>query len=89
MCWIAFPKRKRKVATGTFATSDVRPWHDPRQRNKGRVRFEEGAFGGKAPVVLVALNMIDMAGNADLRVKVWVDEVTKDGFSKYSWSSPG
>lgn len=84
MCWIAFPRGKNKVASGTFATTDVRAYHNPRPRNSGRVNFQQGSFS-KPPTVLVALNMLDMAGNADLRVKVYVTDVDKDGFSMFSF----
>jgi len=79
MCWIAFPKRKAHVASGNFNTMDVRSWSNPKPSNSSKVSFGEGVFT-KPPTVLVALNMLDMAGNADLRVAVDVDEVTKDGF---------
>jgi len=80
MCWIAFPKNKRKVDCGNISTTDVRPWYDPRSRNEKRIRFKEGWFK-KPPVVLVSLNMLDMAGNADLRVQVDADDVDNEGFT--------
>lgn len=80
MCWIAFPKNKKRVDCGSFSTSDVRPWYDPRSRNKKRIRFKEGWFK-KPPVVLVALNMLDMAGNADLRLRVDATDVDNEGFT--------
>ena len=81
MCWVAFPEDKKKVDCGTFSTSDVRQWHNPRPQNSKRIEFKQGWFQ-KPPTVLVALNMIDMAGNSDLRVKVDVDkeEIDSDGF---------
>jgi hypothetical protein len=80
MCWIAFPKNKKKVDCGTFSTSDVRSWYDPRSVNRKRIRFKEGWFK-KPPVVLVALNMLDMAGNSDLRVRVDATDVDNEGFT--------
>jgi H-type lectin domain len=82
MCWIAFPEGKKHVDSGTIATSDVRQWFNPRPTNSARVAFREGAFQRK-PTMLVALNMVDMAGNADLRVKVDIpeEEVDADGFT--------
>jgi len=79
MCWIAFPKRKAHVASGSFSTMDVRSWSNPKSNNSATVSFESGRFS-RPPTVLVALTMLDMAGNADLRLKVGVDHVTKDGF---------
>lgn len=60
----------------------MRAWHNPRPKNSGRVKFEEGRFKNP-PTVLAALNMFEMAGNADLRVKVYVDKVDTTGFSEY------
>ncbi|TKA68258.1 hypothetical protein B0A49_08020 [Cryomyces minteri] len=79
MCWIAFPRNKACVASGSFSTSDVRSWSNPRPKNSARVAFPKGAFT-KPPTVLVALNSLDMAGNSDLRIKASVDEVTSEGF---------
>ncbi|KAJ9624976.1 hypothetical protein H2203_004927 [Taxawa tesnikishii (nom. ined.)] len=79
MCWIAFPKDKQLVASGSFSTGDVRSWSNPKPKNSARVSFKQGKFA-KPPTVLVALNMLDMAGNSDLRVKVDADEVTEEGF---------
>lgn len=80
MCWIAFPKGKKKVDSGTFSTSEVRPWHEAKSRNSKRVRFKERWFN-KPPTVLVGLNLLDMAGNADLRIQVEADEVDAEGFT--------
>lgn len=81
MCWIAFPKHKKYVQSGSFSTGDVRSWSNPRPKNSAKVKFEDDRLkGDKAPTVLVALNMLDMAGNSDLRVKVDVDEITGEGF---------
>lgn len=86
MCWIAFPRDKKHVDSGIFSTHDVRKIYDPRAKNSKRVKFKQ-KFGRK-PTVLVALNEINMAGNADLRVKAYVDEVDHSGFRWHldSWS---
>ncbi|EON69321.1 hypothetical protein W97_08581 [Coniosporium apollinis CBS 100218] len=81
MCWIAFPRGKKGVATGSFSTSDVRLWSKPWAENSGTIKFADaGQRFGVVPTVLVALNGFDIRGDADLRVKVYVDEVTKEGF---------
>ncbi|KAK8211482.1 hypothetical protein M8818_003135 [Zalaria obscura] len=115
MDWIAVPRGKKWVASGGFATGDVRSWSDPRSRNRGSVKFPGKLFasassvasgqgeanglvkgekvdGGdvdgsvnerereRKPRVFCALNMLDMAGNADLRVKVYADEIGGEGF---------
>jgi len=78
MCFIAFPAGKKHVASGTISTTDIRPWHDPRSKNSGRVMYPK-PFDRK-PTVLVALHAFDMAGNADLRVRVDIDDVSEEGF---------
>lgn len=80
LCWIAFPRGKKSVDCGTFATGDVRPWHDPRSKNSRRIDFKKGWFQ-RPPTVLVALNMFDMAGNADLRVRVDAVDIDEGGFT--------
>jgi hypothetical protein len=78
MCWIAFPKSKRNVDCGKFSTMDVRKRTNPRLQTRGKVRFRR-AFEN-VPLVIVALSMIDAAGNADLRVNVMVEDVGREGF---------
>ncbi|TKX27632.1 H-type lectin domain-containing protein [Elsinoe australis] len=86
MCWIAFPQEKALVASGDISTLDVRSWSDPREETSGEVRF--GKKFRAPPTVLVALNMLDAAGNADLRVAVKAQDVTGEGF-KWTFSSGG
>jgi hypothetical protein len=49
-------------------------------RTTGRVRFRARAFE-RVPTVLVALNMLDLAGDADLRIRVEVEDVDREGFT--------
>jgi hypothetical protein len=87
LCYIAFPKNKKKVDSGTFSTHDVEKEVDQREikvqakkRVSNRVEFREGWFN-KSPTVLCALNMFDMGGEGDLKIKVEVDQVDKEGFT--------
>lgn len=80
LCWIAFPRGKKKVDSGSFSTSDMRPWHDPKSKNSKRIEFKSGWFQ-QPPTVLVSLHMLDMAGSADLRIRVDATDVDKDGFT--------
>ncbi|QDS73950.1 hypothetical protein FKW77_008072 [Venturia effusa] len=90
MCYIAFPKGKRKVDSGYFSTLDV---EDELQRENGgevcgrtrkqvrnRVAFREGWFK-KPPTVLCALTMFDLGGEADLKIKVEAVDVDMEGFT--------
>ncbi|KAF2837749.1 hypothetical protein M501DRAFT_936647 [Patellaria atrata CBS 101060] len=79
LTWIAFPKTKPKVASGTIGTSEVRSFFStPEQENFGEVAFAQ-PFLGK-PTVLIALNMFDIKGGTDLRIKVEAVKITKKGF---------
>ncbi|KAK5110063.1 hypothetical protein LTR62_006307 [Meristemomyces frigidus] len=40
LCWIAFPRKKADVDSGTFSTNDVRKRMDLRAVTRGRVRFK-------------------------------------------------
>lgn len=81
MCWIAFPKNKKHVQSGSFNTSDVRSWSNPKPNNSSTIKFQEASFDpDRTPTVLAGLNTLDMAGNADLRIGVDIDEVTNHGF---------
>jgi hypothetical protein len=88
MCYIAFPKNKKKVDSGTFSTDDVDSTRGDggevgggaKNTVSNRVRFREGWFS-KPPTVLCALNMFDVGGNADLKIKVNVDRVDEEGFT--------
>ncbi|KAF2226793.1 hypothetical protein BDZ85DRAFT_192005 [Elsinoe ampelina] len=84
MCWIAFPSTKANADSGEISTLDVRSWSDPKEETTGWVSFKRSFK--RPPTVLVALNMLDMAGNADLRVGVETKEVTEQGFR---WSIKG
>lgn len=78
MCWIAFPRGKKHVDCGKFSTNDVRKRTDPRVLTTAKVKFKQRF--DKTPTVLAALNMLDCAGNADLRVKLAISDVNREGF---------
>ncbi|KAE9982191.1 hypothetical protein EG328_011103 [Venturia inaequalis] len=87
MCYIAFPKGKRKVDSGYFSTHDVEDEDEEGgqvgRRGKeirNRVEFREGWFT-KPPTILCALSMFDLGGEADLKIKVEALDVDKDGFT--------
>ncbi|KAF4555535.1 Hypothetical protein D9617_2g054960 [Elsinoe fawcettii] len=77
MCWIAFPSSKANVDSGEINTLDVRSWSDPKEETTGWIKFKRSFK--KPPTVLVALNMVDTAGNADLRVSVEAVDITEEG----------
>jgi hypothetical protein len=90
--WIALPEGKRGVESGIVSvgknsddgdsgkeTEELDNDEAPSQ-NTGTVRFKEGSFS-RVPTVQIALNMLDMAGDHDLRVEVEAFDITKEGFS--------
>ncbi|KAF2172085.1 hypothetical protein M409DRAFT_17327 [Zasmidium cellare ATCC 36951] len=79
LCWIAFPKGKKNVDSGRFSTKDVRKRTNPRPKTTSRIKFKKRFE--KAPTVLAAITMMDAAGNADLRIKLNISNVDKDGFT--------
>lgn len=79
-CWIAFPRAKKHVATGTISTSDVRSFSNPLQHNESSTKFPNGWFKRGKPTVLVALSSFDASGDTDLRLKAEVLETSKEGF---------
>jgi hypothetical protein len=76
--WIAFPANLPGVVSGSFNTSDVRPWNQPRAETSGTVTFPGGSFAG-APLVVLALNMMDMGGT-NRRIVASASEITPTGF---------
>lgn len=85
MCYIAFPKGKRKVDSGYFSTYDVEDEEEgklgaTRKEFRNRVEFREGWFK-KPPTVLCALSMFDLGGAADLKIKVEAVDVDREGFT--------
>jgi len=78
MAWVAFPRGKKNVDCGSFSTTSVRKKSDPRPRTSGVVNFKQKFQ--KVPTVLSALSRIDAAGNADLRVRVTISDVNREGF---------
>jgi len=76
--WIAYPSTKQGVASGTFSTHDVRPWHQPRAENSGSVSFGN-AFHG-TPKLIMGLNNVDYDCNKNLRFRCSTSSVTQSGF---------
>jgi hypothetical protein len=92
LCWIAFPQGKRKVDSGTFGVGDYEMHENQNQqtksgkkqrskvKNTGRIEFRSGQFT-KPPTVLVALNMLDMGAESDLRIRAEAEDVDSEGFT--------
>jgi hypothetical protein len=76
--WIAYPANLPGVISGSFNTSDVRPWDQPRADTSGTVTFPGGGFAGP-PIVALALNVMDIRGGTNLRIVASTSEITSSG----------
>jgi len=75
--WIAHPANRTNIASGTYNTMDIRPWDKPQLVNGGKVTFDK-AFQ-RNPLVLVALNSIDIGNPANLRIRATMKNVSTKG----------
>jgi hypothetical protein len=85
--WIAYPKKKAGVLSGSDSTYAYRPWYPAQEKNGRKVTFPKGAFD-KTPKVFAALSLIDFDSAKNMRVKSFVDAVSADGFTWHgdSWA---
>ncbi|KAG8845810.1 hypothetical protein FRB96_002269 [Tulasnella sp. 330] len=77
--WIAHPANRTNIASGTYNTMDVRPWNQPRVDNSGHASF--GKTFQKNPLVLTALNWLDIGNTANLRIRALKSNITATGFT--------
>jgi len=84
--WIAYPEDRKYVVSGSANVTDVRPWTTNQLENSKSVSFA-GADFWKAPSVFMAINSLDIDQKANLRLKVYPGNVTKDGMTWHadSW----
>ncbi|KAG9029153.1 hypothetical protein FRB95_005611 [Tulasnella sp. JGI-2019a] len=80
MTWIAYPANCSNITSGTYNTLDIRPWNEPHARCQGDISFDR-TFQ-KAPLVLTALNWLDIDGRAScVRVKTLNTNITAKGMT--------
>ncbi|KAG8883703.1 hypothetical protein FRB97_006014 [Tulasnella sp. 331] len=77
--WIAHPANRTNIASGTYNTMDVRPWDQPRVNNEGHMSY--GKTFEKNPLLLTALNWIDIGDDANLRIRALTSNPTRTGFT--------
>ncbi|KAF7533657.1 hypothetical protein G7054_g6895 [Neopestalotiopsis clavispora] len=84
--WIAYPATKKRITSGSFSTTDIRPSTKPRLLNSGKINFPVGTFLG-TPKVLMAFNGLNVDNIHNLRAKLYVDSVSKSGVNWHldSW----
>lgn len=73
--WIAYPEDREHIFSKSVNTMDVRPWNRPQAKQSSEVKFDAVEFW-KKPSVFIALNSIDFACKANLRVNAYVDSVS-------------
>ncbi|KAK4182445.1 hypothetical protein QBC35DRAFT_172305 [Podospora australis] len=77
--WFHAAANSPEFQIGQWSTTDDHPWYEPRPKTEKRINFDWSYSA--TPKVLVWLNLVDMANNANWRVKAHVTDVTKDGFT--------
>lgn len=75
--WIAHPSTRSNITSGTFNTMDIRAWDKPQAENGTSITFDKKFE--RPPRVLVALNWLDVANSANLRVKTAAKDITAQG----------
>lgn len=78
--WVAHPADQEGVQSGKVSSSNVRDWFPPVAKTKGKVTFAGNGAFEKTPKVFIGLSELDMDSAKKLRVKVFADKITPDGF---------
>ena len=81
-CWVAYPEDRRHIFSTSVNTSDIRPWNQPQLRQGEQITFDANTVEfWKEPEVFVGLNMIDLDHGSNLRIKAYVDNVSRTGLT--------
>ncbi|KAK1526988.1 metalloprotease [Colletotrichum costaricense] len=78
--WVAHPADQEGVQSGKVSSSNVREWFPPVAKTKVKVNFAGNGAFEKTPKVSIGLSELDMDSAKKLRVKVFADKITPDGF---------
>jgi len=89
-CWIAYPEDREHIFSTSVNTMDLQvgPVTKPQPQQSNRdIKFDTVEFW-KNPSVFVALNFLDIDCKASLRIKAYVDGVSRTGLVCHidSWS---
>jgi hypothetical protein len=76
--WIAYPEDHEHIFSTSINTMDVRPWYQPQATQSREIGFNAVEFW-KNPSIFIALNYLDIDFRSNLRVNVYVDDVTTTG----------
>ncbi|KAH0604227.1 uncharacterized protein H6S33_006604 [Morchella sextelata] len=78
--WIAYPREKADVCSGSFSTTDVRPRDNPRPNTSGPVEFAEDMFS-TTPRVVLGINSLDAGCEGGLRLELMGTDVSSKGMT--------
>jgi hypothetical protein len=76
--WIAYPEDRQHIFSTSVDTEELRPCYYPQLQHSKAITFH-GAEFWKNPTVFVALNYLDIDHKANLRIRAYVDGVSKTG----------
>ena len=70
------------MASTSVSTNDIRPWNQPQLRQSKQITFDANTVEfWKEPEVFVGLNTIDLDHGSNLRIKAYVDNVSRTGLT--------
>ncbi|KAF8555006.1 hypothetical protein OG21DRAFT_1508189 [Imleria badia] len=79
VCWIAYPEDREHIFSASINTMGGRPENPPEFRHSsGTIAFDPAGFW-KKPAVFVALNSFDISCKSNLRIRTYVDGVSRTG----------
>ncbi|KAG9029155.1 hypothetical protein FRB95_005613 [Tulasnella sp. JGI-2019a] len=77
--WIAHPANRTNISSGSYNTMDVQPLDEPQARCEGHLSFDKPFQ--KPPLVLTALNWLDIGGPSSVRIKTLNTNITEKGMT--------
>jgi hypothetical protein len=81
MAWAEFEKNDPDFQTGSFRSTDVRPWTDPRTEDTKVIEFSK--HYSSPPMVVCFINCIDIDIQSRVTIRVWADEITTTTFKAH------
>jgi len=78
--WLEVYAKDPDFQFGKFSTIDVHPWDQPQMHTSQTITFPK-KFSKAPPKVIVWLCELDMASNANWRVKAHATDITEEGFT--------
>ncbi|KAI9431372.1 hypothetical protein H4582DRAFT_2103020 [Lactarius indigo] len=73
--WIAYPEDRGHIFSTSVSTLEIRPPGQQQRQHSKEISFNSVEFLQK-PSVFIALNLIDISTNANLRVNAYVDSIS-------------